>query len=71
MCESPNLVHQKGDPYRTKGMQLRYCQIVIFQGFAAMQKQSPFGPGMATARPLLAPASKSRAATVLRVQKPG
>jgi hypothetical protein len=55
MCESANLVHQKGDPYRTKGMRLTYCQIAIFQAFGGAKKQSSFGPKLATANTLLAP----------------
>jgi hypothetical protein len=49
MCESAILVHQKGDPYRTKGGQLTYCQIAIFQAFRRAKKQSPFGPKLAVA----------------------
>jgi hypothetical protein len=52
MCESANLVHQKGDPYRTKGMGLRYCQTAVFQAFGGAKKQSSFGPKLAFAETL-------------------
>src|SRR5215469_7804316 len=68
MCESPKLVHQKGDPYRTKGALLTYCQLAIFQGFGVMQKQSCCGPRTAAARPPMRPGCKSRFAAVQRLQ---
>src|SRR5205814_6990090 len=43
MCESTNLVHQKSDRYRIKGMALRYCQNAVFQAFAGVQNQSLIG----------------------------
>jgi hypothetical protein len=49
MCESVILVHQKGDPYRTKGVALRYCQNADFQAFDGAKKQSWFGPKFAFA----------------------
>jgi hypothetical protein len=64
MCESPNLVHQKGDPYRTKGVSLTYCQIAVFQGFGEAEKPSPFSPKLAVAEALLGRALKSHAASV-------
>jgi hypothetical protein len=64
MGESVNLVHQKGDPYRTKGVDLTYCHGVVFQAFAELQKQPPFGPKSAFAAALLSVPPKSRAAAV-------
>jgi hypothetical protein len=58
MGESPNLVHQKGDPYRTKGVQLTYCQIAVFQAFGGAKKQPLFGPKLALAEALLGCARK-------------
>jgi hypothetical protein len=43
MCESAILVHQKGDPYRTKGMRLRYCWSAAFQAFGGAQSELCFG----------------------------
>jgi len=60
--ESANLVHQKSDPYRTKGVALRYCQIAVFQGFRGAKTQPSFGPKLAAAEALAGPARKSRAA---------
>jgi hypothetical protein len=69
MCESVNLVHQKGDPYRTKGEELTYCQIAVFQAFGGAKKQPPFGPKLALAEALLGPVRKSRAAAREKVGK--
>jgi hypothetical protein len=52
MGESPNLVHQKGDPYRTKGAQLRYCKNAIFQGFAERRTGALFNRKLALHRAL-------------------
>jgi hypothetical protein len=52
MCESMNLVHQKGDPYRTKGRELTYCQIAVFQAFGGAKKQPSFRPNLAVAKAL-------------------
>jgi hypothetical protein len=60
MCESLILVHQKGDPYRTKGRELTYCQIALFQAFAGLQMQSPFGPKFARAAARFGLRRKSR-----------
>jgi hypothetical protein len=68
MCESVNLVHQKGDPYRTKGIELTYCQIAVFQAFGGAKKRSSFGPKLAVAEALLGPMHKSRAAAVRKVE---
>jgi hypothetical protein len=51
MGESPKLVHQKGDPYRTKGVLLTYCRKMIFQDFAAGKTPAVFGRKLALARP--------------------
>jgi hypothetical protein len=64
MGESVNLVHQKGDPYRTKGLELTYCHSAVFQAFGGLQKQPPFGPKLAFAAALLSLPRKSRAAAV-------
>jgi len=50
MCELANLVHQKGDPYRTKRAELTYCQIAVFQAFGEAEKQPLFGPKSAVAK---------------------
>jgi hypothetical protein len=52
MCESANLVHEKGDPYRTKGAALTYCKIANFQVFGGAKKQSCFGQKLALAKAL-------------------
>jgi hypothetical protein len=70
MCESANLVHQKGDPYRTKGVSLTYCQIAVFQGFGAAEKPSPFGPKLAVAEARLGRARKSPSANCGVRRKP-
>jgi hypothetical protein len=69
MCESVNLVHQKGDPYRTKGTELTYCQSAVFQAFGGAKKQPSFGPKLAVAEALLGPIRKSAAAAVQKVER--
>jgi hypothetical protein len=64
MGESMNLVHQKGDPYRTKGIRLTYCHGAVFQAFAELQKQPPFGPKLAFAAALPSVPPKSHAAAM-------
>jgi hypothetical protein len=63
-----NLVHQKGDPYRTKGAELTYCQIAVFQAFGGAKMQPPFGPKLAVAEALLGPMHTSRATAVQKVE---
>jgi hypothetical protein len=69
MCESTNLVHQKSDWYRIKGVTLRYCSIALFQAFAVVQKPSLFGSKLALAKALLSITPKSRVKPALRVQR--